>query len=63
MPALATATTVILFTFGVAIFAVLVGGGAIYLTFSGEDRASACELLRHPLRTIFDDAPPEVDED
>ncbi|UTI62944.1 hypothetical protein NBH00_16455 [Paraconexibacter antarcticus] len=60
---LASATTTILITFGVAIVAILVGGGAMYLTFGGEDRSSARALLRHPLRTIFDDSPPDVDED
>jgi small neutral amino acid transporter SnatA (MarC family) len=60
---LASATTTILITFGVAILALAVGGGAIYLSFGGDDRSSARKLLRHPLRTIFDDTPPEVDED
>lgn len=60
---LASATTTIFITFGVAVIAILVGGGAIYLTFGGEDRSSARTFLRHPLRAIFDDTPPHVDED
>lgn len=60
---LASATTTILLTFGVAVVAIVVGGGAIYLSLGGADRTSTRELLRHPLRTIFDDRPPEVDED
>lgn len=60
---LASATTTILITFGVAIFACVIGGGAIYATLGDGDRGSLRTLARHPLRTIFSEDPPDRDDE
>jgi hypothetical protein len=53
----------IVITFGVAIFACLVGGSAIYATLGDGDRGSLRTLARHPLKSIFSEDAPDRDDD
>jgi hypothetical protein len=62
-PIIASGTTQILLATGVGVVAIVVGGIGVVTTLGREDRGHLRTLLRHPVRTIFTEDEPDVEDD
>ena len=52
----------ILLATGAGVFALVVGGIALYFTLEAEDRTKLGVLLRHPVKAIFTEDEPDPDD-
>jgi hypothetical protein len=62
-PIIASGTTQIVIATGVGVVAIIVGGIGVVATLGQEDRGHLRTLLRHPVRTIFTEDEPDLDDD